>query len=83
MTVAWRIVQSHVAGSPGTVSDILEDLIQTGIIKRRPSPRIRGGKGYLFSPSPRYRSKVVLLLKIYDDTERRDALLIWLENIGD
>src|SRR5205823_1683071 len=68
-------VQSAVGGSAATISSILEDFVQARLLRRRRSPRIRGGTGYLYTPSPKTRSAVVRLLRRYEDGTTRAEVM--------
>jgi hypothetical protein len=72
-------VQSAVGGSAATISSILEDFVQARLLRRRRSPRIRGGTGFLYTPSPRTRSAVARLLRRYEDGATRAEVMTWVQ----
>lgn len=74
-------VQSAVGGSAAAISSILEDFVQARLIRRRRSPRIRGGTGFLYSPSPRTRNAVIRLLRRYEDGTTRAEVMSWVSAV--
>jgi hypothetical protein len=74
-------VQSAVGGSPAGVSAIIEDFVQARLLKRRRSPRVRGGIGFLYSPSPKTRNAVTRLLRLYEDGKTRAEVIGWMSSV--
>jgi anti-anti-sigma factor len=74
-------VQSAVGGSAAAISSILEDFVQARLLRRRRSPRIRGGTGFLYSPSPRTRNAVIRLLRRYEDGTTRAEVMSWVSAV--
>ena len=71
-------VQHATGGARGDVADAIEHLVQARLIRRTRSPRIRGGTGFLFSPSPRSRNTLGKLLGMWRDPSGRTKLSSWL-----
>jgi len=72
-------LQSTVGGSRTEMSRVLDQLVQSRLVRRTRSPRVRGGTGFVFSPSPRNRSTVVSLLKLWDAPSGRSRVSTWLD----
>jgi hypothetical protein len=72
-------VQAAVGGSAAGVASIIEDFVQARLLKRRRSPRVRGGTGFLYSPSPKTRNTVKRLLRLYEESETRAQVLSWVQ----
>ncbi|MEZ0227829.1 MAG: hypothetical protein ACAI25_04335, partial [Planctomycetota bacterium] len=71
-------VQSAVGGSAAAISSILEDFVQARLLRRRRSPRIRGGTGFLYAPSPKTKNAVTRLLRRYEDGATRAEVMNWV-----
>ncbi|MGE0713482.1 MAG: hypothetical protein AB7N76_36400 [Planctomycetota bacterium] len=63
----------------GDVQPVLDQFVQSRLLRRARSPRIRGGSGFVFSASPQTRNTVVRLLKMWADPRGRAKLSSWLQ----
>jgi len=72
-------MQLATGGPRAQVVDILDQYVQARLVRRTRSPRIRGGTGFVFSPSPAIRNSVMRLLQMWRDPGGRAKLGSWLE----
>ncbi len=67
-------------GSPvGAVSTVLDQLVQSRLVRRTRSPRVRGGTGFILSASPQARNTLVRLLKTWQAPTSRAKVAGWLD----
>lgn len=68
---------SELAG--GDARPLLDQFAQSRLVRRTRSPRVRGGSGFVFSPSPATRNTVVRLLRLWKDPQSRPKVNAWLQ----
>lgn len=67
-------------GSPtGAVSSVLDQLVQSRLVRRTRSPRVRGGTGFVLSASPQARNTLVRLIKAWQAPSSRAKVAGWLD----
>src|SRR5262249_47673130 len=72
-------LQKDVGGAAGAVASALDDFLQAKIVKRRRSPRVRGGSGFLYSASPRMRNVLGRLVRHFEEPASRAEVLSWVQ----
>jgi hypothetical protein len=71
-------VQRATGAQQGAVIEIIDQLVQSRLLRRARSVRVRGGTGFLFSTSPRVQGAVVRLLRMWADPGGRTKVSAWL-----
>lgn len=66
-------------GAVAAVSSVLEQLVQSRLVRRTRSPRVRGGTGFILSASPQARNTLVRLLKAWQSPTSRAKVATWLQ----
>lgn len=66
--------------SGGRVTDVVDQFVQCKLVRRTRAPRVRGGMGFLFSPSPKVRGLVKQLLQLWEAPQSRSTVSTWLES---
>ncbi|MEZ6186003.1 MAG: hypothetical protein R3F62_13460 [Planctomycetota bacterium] len=69
----------NVHSSGGRVTDVLDQFVQCRLVRRTRAPRVRGGTGFVFSPSPRVGGLIHKLLKLWQAPQSRATVSSWLE----
>lgn len=65
-------------GARGSVGDAIDQLVQSRLVRRTRSPRIRGGTGFLYSPSPSAHNTIGQLLRLWRSPTGRAKVSAWL-----
>lgn len=71
-------LQVATGGTRAQVIEIVDQFVQSRLVRRMRSPRIRGGSGFVFSPSPATRNTVTRLLKMWQNPQDRQKVSGWL-----
>jgi hypothetical protein len=66
-------------GAVAAVSSVLDQLVQSRLVRRTRSPRVRGGTGFILSASPQARNTLVRLLKAWQSPTSRAKVATWLQ----
>ena len=66
--------------SGGRVTDVVDQFVQCKLVRRTRAPRVRGGMGFLFSPSPKVHGLVKQLLQLWQAPQSRSTVSTWLES---
>jgi hypothetical protein len=66
------------AGKAAAMRSILDELVQCRLVRRTRCSRVRGGTGFMFSPSPATRNQIVRLIKLWQGPETRSQVASWL-----
>ncbi|MCA8924717.1 MAG: STAS domain-containing protein [Planctomycetes bacterium] len=65
--------------SGGRVTDVVDQFVQCRLVRRTRAPRVRGGTGFVFSPSPRVSGLVKKLIKLWQAPQSRATVSSWFD----
>jgi predicted transcriptional regulator len=71
-------LQLTAGANRAVVPRVVDQFVQSHLLRRTRSPRVRGGVGFVFSPSPSARNSIVSLLKLWQATNTRPQVSSWL-----